>query len=83
MRTIVENIYSSAMRLHKQIRGALDGSPKARAPTVVTIYSMHDGESGQWVVGDPDQDPMRVAARLRLCADIIEKRAPFTEDNWL
>ena len=77
-----DTIDASARKLHAEILAALDSSPKAKSPTVVTIYSMHDGEGGQWVIGDPDQDPARVAARLRLCADIIEKRAPFTEDNW-
>lgn len=77
-----DDLMAAAKKLHEKIRAALDSSPKAKSPTVVTVYSMHDGEGGQWVVGDPDQDPARVAARLRLCADIIEKRAPFTQDNW-
>lgn len=77
-----DDLMAAAKKLHDTIRAALDSGPKAKSPTIVTIYSMHDGEFGQWIIGDPDQDPARVAARLRLCADVIEKRAPFTQDNW-
>jgi hypothetical protein len=46
-------------------------SPRTQDPVVIAVVSMHPGKSGQWILAD-GQDPLIVAQRLRLCADILE-----------
>lgn len=58
--------------LHEELRASLRSDKHA---TIVTILSIHDDSGGQWIIGDPNQDPAKVAARLRVCADILEKKA--------
>ncbi len=45
-----------------------------KSTIVVTVSSMNDRAPGQWLLGDPDYDRATVAARLRLCADILTGR---------
>lgn len=59
-------------RLHDELRESLSHIDHA---TVVSILSLHDDAGGQWIIGDPNQDPLKVAARLRVCADILEQQA--------
>lgn len=60
---------------HSQIRSLFSESEKADNPTILTLFSLNSQGSGQWVIGDPSQDGMLVAQRLRLAADIIEGKA--------
>ena len=59
-----------AKGLHDKIRMSLRSDKHA---SVVTILSLHDDAAGQWIIGDPHQDPKRVAARLRVCANLLDK----------
>lgn len=40
--------------------------------TVVSIVSLHDREAGQMILADTRYDKRKLAARLRLCADILD-----------
>jgi hypothetical protein len=71
----VQEIFIAAKKLHERIDALMRTSAKRDRPTVVTLYSLNDGESGQWIIGDEDQDQLTVAKRLRLAADILERRA--------
>lgn len=55
--------------LHEELRGSLRSDKHA---TIVSILSLHDDSAGQWIIGDTKQDPVKVAARLRVCADILD-----------
>lgn len=59
-------------KLHDELRASLRSGKHA---SIVSILSLHDYEPGQWIIGDPSQDPARVAKRLRLCADILDRKA--------
>lgn len=39
--------------------------------TIVSIVSINDRMGGQMILGDPSYDKAEIAARLRLCADIL------------
>ncbi len=71
--SVADDLQSKAKRLHDDMVSALGASPKADKMTVVTIASLHDGDSGQWIVGDEKQDRATVARRLRICADLLER----------
>ena len=71
----MQEIFIAAKKLHERIDALMQTSIKRDLPTVVTLYSLNDGESGQWIIGDEDQDQLAVAKRLRLAADILERRA--------
>ena len=58
--------------LHERLRRSLRSDKHA---TIISILSIHDDSGGQWIIGDPDQDPARVAMRLQVCADIMWKKA--------
>lgn len=55
--------------VHDVLRAGIKNDPQV---TVVTIFSIHDGPAGQWIIGDPRQDRHEVAKRLRTCADILD-----------
>ena len=59
-------------RLHDELRASLRSDKHA---SIVSILSLHDDEPGQWIIGDPSQDSARIAKRLRLCADILDRKA--------
>jgi hypothetical protein len=64
-----------AKTLHDALRGALGKCSATTVFTAVTIVSMNDGAAGQWILNDPSQDRAVMAARLRLCADLLERSA--------
>ncbi len=73
--------------LHDELRASLTSD---RHATIVSILSLHDDEGGQWIIGDPKQDPAKVAARLRCCAGILQRQAdrllpaePMCEHDWV
>lgn len=70
-------LLARAKATHDAIRSALDTSPKSDRPTIVTVYSMNDNSSGQWIIGDESQDPLLVAQRLRTAADLLDGRQPL------
>lgn len=63
-----------AKELHEDLLAAFRDNAKAEIPTVVTVFSLHSGEGGQWIIGDDKADRKLVADRLRLCADLIERK---------
>ncbi len=67
--------------LHDELRASLRSDKHA---SIVSILSLHDDAAGQWIIGDPKQDPTKVAARLRACADVLDRQAasgrPCRED---
>ncbi len=67
-----EDIERQAKALHEAIGKLFAGNAKVDAPTCITIYSMNDRSSDQWLLGDEQQDNRRLAQRLRLCADMLE-----------
>ncbi len=67
--TIIE---ANAKRLHEDIHDAFDGNSSKDRPTIITLYSLNDKPSGQWLIGDDKQDKGLVATRLRAMADILE-----------
>lgn len=69
---IAEEILAEAERLHVSIEAEFKGNPKASTPTVVTIVSLHSETAGQWLIFNETYDNRAVAARLRLCATILE-----------
>ena len=70
--TIVE---ADAKRLHEELQAMFLNNEKRDRPTVVTLFSLHDGPGGQWIIGDKHQDAETLARRLRLAADILEGKA--------
>lgn len=63
---------AKAKDLHADILGVFASNAKADRPTVLTLFSLHSGPGGQWIIGDDGQDRKLVAQRLRLAADILE-----------
>ncbi len=77
MGTLIE---AHAKTLHENILNQIGASRKADKPTCVTLFSLHEGEGGQWIIGDPNADretKLRIAKRLRLAAEILESKEEF------
>lgn len=62
--------------LHEELRKSLRSDKHA---SIVSILSLHEDSAGQWIIGDPTMDPARVAARLRVCADVLDRQAAAAE----
>jgi len=58
--------------LHCRIDAVVKSSISGDNPTAITIVSNNDAVGGQLILAHPDYDKKRLAARLRVCADIID-----------
>ena len=84
---MMEDFERQFQALHEELRTSLRSVKHA---SIVSILSLHDDEGGQWIIGDPNQDPARVAARLRCCAGIMQRQAdrllptePACDHDWV
>ena len=58
----MQEIFIAAKKLHERIDALMQTSIKRDLPTVVTLYSLNDGESGQWIIGDEEQGQRQAPA---------------------
>lgn len=63
-----EYIEDKHAELHRSVENALKGDL-----TVVSVVSINDDDGGQMILADTSYDKKKLAARLRLCADILDR----------